>query len=152
MLGGIIAGCESDIANNLGQYGAHLGTAFQIVDNILDYDEIEAKIGKKLSDDLSEGNVTLPMIHALENGAEADVAAMKAAIEGSCQVDLDSIIKIFSIILSAVLVVSCGGGKEEEEFKFYALKESASQQLELTVEASGTVAAISSIAITSKAS
>ena len=46
-----------------------------------------------------------------------------------------SIIKTFSIILSAVLVVSCGGGKEEEEFKFYALKEAASQQLELTVEA-----------------
>ena len=44
-----------------------------------------------------------------------------------------SIIKTFSIILSAVLVVSCGGGKEEEEFKFYALKEAASQQLELTV-------------------
>ncbi|MBT5671017.1 MAG: octaprenyl diphosphate synthase [Betaproteobacteria bacterium] len=95
MLGGIIAGCESDIANNLGQYGAHLGTAFQIVDDILDYDGIEANIGKKLGDDLSEGKVTLPMIHALENGSEADVAAMKAAIEGSGQVDLDSIIKIF---------------------------------------------------------
>ena len=63
-----------------------------------------------------------------------------------------SIIKTFSIILSAVLVVSCGGGKEEEEFKFYALKEAASQQLELTVEASGTVEAISSIEIKSKAS
>ena len=64
----------------------------------------------------------------------------------------NSIIKTFSIILSAVLVVSCGGGKEEEEFKFYALKEAASQQLELTVEASGTVEAISSIEIKSKAS
>ena len=50
-----------------------------------------------------------------------------------------SIIKTFSIILSTALIVSCGGGKEEEEFKFYALKEAASQQLELTVEASGTV-------------
>ena len=63
-----------------------------------------------------------------------------------------SIIKTFSIILSAALVASCGGGKEEEEFKFYALKEAASQQLELTVEASGTVEAISSIEIKSKAS
>ena len=63
-----------------------------------------------------------------------------------------SIIKIFSIILSVVLVGSCGGGKEEEEFKFYALKEASSQQLELTVEASGTVEAISSIEIKSKAS
>ena len=55
-------------------------------------------------------------------------------------------------LLSLILLVSCGGGKDEEEFKFYALKEAASQQLELTVEASGTVEAISSIEIKSKAS
>ena len=64
----------------------------------------------------------------------------------------NSTIKIFSIFLSAAFIVSCGGGKKEEEFKFYALKEAASQQLELTVEASGTVEAISSIEIKSKAS
>ena len=40
-------------------------------------------------------------------------------------------------LLSLILLVSCGGGKDEEEFKFYALKEAVSQQLELTVEASG---------------
>jgi HlyD family secretion protein len=51
-----------------------------------------------------------------------------------------------------MFLVSCGGGKEEEEFKFYALKEAGSQQLELTVEASGTIEAISSIEIKSKAS
>ena len=55
-------------------------------------------------------------------------------------------------LLPLILLVSCGGGKDEEEFKFYALKEAASQQLELTVEASGTVEAISSIEIKSKAS
>ena len=55
-------------------------------------------------------------------------------------------------LLSLILLVSCGGGKDEEEFKFYALKEAASQQLELTVEASGTLEAISSIEIKSKAS
>jgi multidrug efflux pump subunit AcrA (membrane-fusion protein) len=62
------------------------------------------------------------------------------------------IIQSFITISSLVLIVSCGGGKEEEEFKFYALKEATSQQLELTVEASGTVEAISSIEIKSKAS
>ena len=55
-------------------------------------------------------------------------------------------------LLPLILLISCGGGKDEEEFKFYALKEAASQQLELTVEASGTVEAISSIEIKSKAS
>ena len=64
----------------------------------------------------------------------------------------NKIFKGMSLLLLVILVVSCGSGKEEEEFKFYALKEAASQQLELTVEASGTVEAISSIEIKSKAS
>ena len=57
-----------------------------------------------------------------------------------------------SLFISLIMIVSCGGGKEEEEFKFYTLKEAKAQQLELTVEASGTVEAISSIEIKSKAS
>ncbi len=57
-----------------------------------------------------------------------------------------------SLFLLLILIVSCGGDREEEEFKFYTLKEAGSQQLELTVEASGTVEAISSIEIKSKAS
>ena len=63
----------------------------------------------------------------------------------------NKIVKRISL-LPLILLISCGGGKDEEEFKFYALKEAASQQLELTVEASGTVEAISSIEIKSKAS
>ena len=59
-------------------------------------------------------------------------------------------IKSLTIALSIILLASCGGGKEE--FKFYTLKEAGAQQLELTVEASGTVEAISSIEIKSKAS
>ena len=61
-------------------------------------------------------------------------------------------IKSLTIALSIILLASCGGGKKEEEFKFYTLKEAGAQQLELTVEASGTVEAISSIEIKSKAS
>jgi HlyD family secretion protein len=61
-------------------------------------------------------------------------------------------IKLLPILLSSALLVSCGGGKDEDEFKFYTLKEAGAQQLELTVEASGTVEAISSIEIKSKAS
>ena len=63
-----------------------------------------------------------------------------------------SIVRKVTLSISLMFLVSCGGGKEEEEFKFYALKEAGSQQLELTVEASGTVEAISSIEIKSKAS
>ena len=60
--------------------------------------------------------------------------------------------KLLPMLVGAALLVSCGGGSDEEEFKFYTLKEAGAQQLELTVEASGTVEAISSIEIKSKAS
>ena len=60
--------------------------------------------------------------------------------------------KSLSVLLSTAILVGCGGGDKEEEFKFYTLKEAGAQQLELTVEASGTVEAISSIEIKSKAS
>ena len=62
------------------------------------------------------------------------------------------LIKSFTIVLSIIFLASCGGDKKEEEFKFHTLKEAGAQQLELTVEASGTVEAISSIEIKSKAS
>ena len=60
--------------------------------------------------------------------------------------------KKFLLFFAVFLIVSCGGDKKEEEFKFYTLKEAGTKQLQLTVEASGTVEAISSIEIKSKAS
>ena len=62
-----------------------------------------------------------------------------------------STIRMLGLSFSLMIIIGCGG-KKEEEFKFYTLKEAETQQLELTVEASGTVEAISSIEIKSKAS
>jgi HlyD family secretion protein len=58
----------------------------------------------------------------------------------------------YSILFSLLVLAACGGAKDEEEFKFYTKKEVDTKELELTVEASGTVEAISSIEIKSKAS
>ena len=63
----------------------------------------------------------------------------------------DSMIRMLGFTIPLLLIIGCGG-KKEEEFKFYTLKEAETQQLELTVEASGTIEAISSIRIKSKAS
>ena len=63
----------------------------------------------------------------------------------------DSMIRMLGFSIPLLLIIGCGG-KKEEEFKFYTLKEAETQQLELTVEASGTIEAISSIEIKSKAS
>ncbi len=95
MLGGIVAGGEKGVITNFGKYGAHIGTAFQIVDDVLDYDGAEDQIGKKLGDDLAEGKITLPMIHALEHGSIEDVAKIRAAIFADGAADLGSVVHIF---------------------------------------------------------
>ncbi|MDG6779157.1 octaprenyl diphosphate synthase [Thiomicrorhabdus sp. zzn3] len=62
-------------------YGRHLGAAFQLIDDALDYMADEAELGKNLGDDLAEGKPTLPLIYVLENGSEADKAIVRRAIE-----------------------------------------------------------------------
>ena len=62
-------------------YGQNLGTAFQLVDDALDYDASPEELGKNLGDDLAEGKPTLPLIYAMENGSVAVRKMMRSAIE-----------------------------------------------------------------------
>lgn len=95
MLGGIVSGGSKEIVTDLGRYGTHVGTAFQIVDDILDYDGAESEIGKKPGDDLGEGKVTLPVIHALEHGSRGDVKVIQEAILADGASGLASVVDIF---------------------------------------------------------
>jgi octaprenyl-diphosphate synthase len=79
-IGAVIAGADAAVEAQCGTYGAALGTAFQIVDDVLDYSGQTDDIGKRLGDDLREGKVTLPLIHALAHAPAADRAAIEAAI------------------------------------------------------------------------
>ena len=62
-------------------YGAKVGTAFQIVDDVLDYAGDVAQTGKNVGDDLAEGKVTLPLIYLLKNGSDKAQKDVKAALE-----------------------------------------------------------------------
>ena len=62
-------------------YGMHLGTAFQIVDDVLDYSGQEGEIGKSLGDDLAEGKPTLPLIHVMKVGNAAQAEVVRSALE-----------------------------------------------------------------------
>lgn len=62
-------------------YGQALGTAFQLIDDALDYDASPEELGKNLGDDLAEGKPTLPLIYAMKNGTAAERAMIRAAIE-----------------------------------------------------------------------
>ena len=79
-LGAIIAGVPPELEDALARYGMHLGTAFQLVDDILDYSGDLSHTGKNLGDDLAEGKATLPLIHTMHNGSEEQRALIRRAI------------------------------------------------------------------------
>lgn len=80
-LGAILGEAEQDIEAGCAAYGMHLGTAFQIIDDVLDYSGQEGEIGKHLGDDLAEGKPTLPLIHVMQAGSDAQAGLVRAALE-----------------------------------------------------------------------
>lgn len=79
-LGAILGGASSGAEAGLAAYGMHLGTAFQIIDDVLDYSGQEAETGKHLGDDLAEGKPTLPLIYVMQNGLPDEAALVRDAI------------------------------------------------------------------------
>jgi octaprenyl-diphosphate synthase len=80
-LGALLARVDEARETAFARYGTHLGTAFQIMDDLLDYTGDAAAIGKNLGDDLAEGKMTLPLIRAMAVGSANDVAVVRHAIE-----------------------------------------------------------------------
>jgi octaprenyl-diphosphate synthase len=78
-------------------YGQNLGTAFQLIDDALDYGASADELGKNLGDDLAEGKPTLPLIYALQNGSNAECKMIRAAIESD---GLDRLADIQDVIRS----------------------------------------------------
>lgn len=80
-LGGVICDSTQEEEQALADYGLHLGIAFQIIDDALDYSASSAEIGKNIGDDLAEGKPTLPLIRAMQVGTPAQKAILREAIE-----------------------------------------------------------------------
>ena len=93
-IGGILAKSDIKTISALGIYGLHLGNAFQIIDDTLDYESDSSIIGKEIGDDLSEGKVTLPMIYALEKTSGNDKKILINAITNADSSNIDSIVDI----------------------------------------------------------
>jgi octaprenyl-diphosphate synthase len=79
-LGAVLNGASPDIEQAMARYGMHLGTAFQLIDDLLDYSSDSATLGKNVGDDLAEGKPTLPLLHALHHGDAAQQQLIRAAI------------------------------------------------------------------------
>jgi octaprenyl-diphosphate synthase len=79
-IGAVLAGADPSTEAACARYGASLGTAFQMIDDVLDYSGNAEDIGKRLGDDLREGKTTLPLIHALRSSTPADRTLVERAI------------------------------------------------------------------------
>jgi octaprenyl-diphosphate synthase len=79
-LGGVLARGPAGLEEGLAGYGMHAGTAFQLIDDVLDYSGEAATIGKSLGDDLAEGKPTLPLIYAMRSGTAGQAALVRKAI------------------------------------------------------------------------
>ena len=91
-LGAILGGAGPEVERALADYGMHLGTAFQLVDDVLDYSGLEVDTGKHLGDDLAEGKPTLPLIHVLQNGTPDQSACVRRAIEKGGRDDFPAVL------------------------------------------------------------
>jgi octaprenyl-diphosphate synthase len=80
-LGAILGDAPPEAEAGFAAYGRHLGTAFQLVDDVLDYSGDLHETGKNLGDDLNEGKPTLPLIHVMRRGTPAQTATVRRAIE-----------------------------------------------------------------------
>ena len=94
-LGAILAASDATIETACANYGQALGTAFQVIDDVLDYDGNAAEMGKNLGDDLREGKTTLPLILAMQRGNEAQRQTVREAIETG---SVDKITEIAAIV------------------------------------------------------
>lgn len=93
----VLNGKGGEIESSMINYGRHLGTAFQLVDDALDYDASADELGKNIGDDLAEGKATLPLIYAMKEGSSEDRKIIRDAIlEGG----LDQLDRITAIIKS----------------------------------------------------
>ena len=93
-LGAVLAGADPKLEAACAEYGQSLGTAFQVIDDVLDYDGDTAEMGKNLGDDLREGKATLPLILAMRLGTPEQSTLVRQAIETGSTDDLATIANI----------------------------------------------------------
>ncbi len=91
-LGAVIGGGSEAQKKALGLYGMHLGTAFQLIDDVLDYSGDFLKTGKNIGDDLAEGKPTLPLLYAMKHGTPEQAVSIRHAIQHGGLTEFQSVL------------------------------------------------------------
>lgn len=92
-VGALISGATAQQIDAAAEYGRSLGTAFQLIDDVLDYSGNAQEIGKNVGDDLCEGKPTLPLIYLMKNGSEQEKYLVKSCIEQGDETQFDAILE-----------------------------------------------------------
>lgn len=90
-LGAILCNSGEAQEQAMARYGMHLGTAFQLIDDALDYSSSSEDLGKNIGDDLAEGKPTLPLIYAMRNGSEEQAKLIRSVIENGGLEHIDAV-------------------------------------------------------------
>jgi octaprenyl-diphosphate synthase len=93
-IGAILSNSDEKTEQAFKRYGKHLGTAFQLIDDALDYTANSDELGKNIGDDLAEGKPTLPLIYAIQHGDTEQQALIRNAIESGGLDHIDAITQI----------------------------------------------------------
>ena len=119
-LGAVLCNAPAQEEQALADYGLHLGIAFQIIDDALDYSASGEEIGKNIGDDLAEGKPTLPLIRAMEVGTQEQRRVLRNAIENG---GLEQIHEVMAAIASTdAIEYTAGLAAEEADRAVQALK------------------------------
>ncbi len=112
-VGAVISNSSAKIEKAMADYGMYLGTAFQLIDDVLDYSATAEEMGKNIGDDLAEGKPTLPLIYAMRHGTPAEASVIKNAIESSGIENIDAVIE--TIHSTGALIYTTAAAQTEAE-------------------------------------
>ena len=118
----MLSGADAATQDRLHDYGLNLGYAFQIADDVLDYASDAATLGKNLGDDLAEGKMTLPLIHAMKYADHATRDRLREIVEAG---DVDALPEV----IAAIQAHDSLGYSRNRAFEFAARAETALQGL-----------------------
>jgi octaprenyl-diphosphate synthase len=110
-LSAVISGAPAEVETGLAEYGQHLGIAFQLIDDALDYTSSQEALGKNLGDDLSEGKPTLPLIHAIQKGNASEAKIIIDAIKNG---DREAFNEVYAIVQSTQAITYTEQRADEE--------------------------------------
>jgi octaprenyl-diphosphate synthase len=118
---GAVLGQQGDtIENALADYGLHLGIAFQLIDDVLDYSASPEDTGKNLGDDLAEGKPTLPLIHAIHKGTPSQANLIRKAIENGGHDNMQAVCAV--IETTGAIPYTAQAAKKEADSAINSLK------------------------------